>query len=82
MHRLQHTKFLGDRDSSSFMRAAEHEPYREGVGINKLECVDDLQKRCGSCLQRLKHENKKSKLADEKGLSGAGRLADKSIDKL
>ena len=80
-HGLRYTQFLCDGDSSSFKKVAEHKPYGE-VAVKKLECVSHVQKRCGTRLRRLKQENKGLKLPDGKGLSGAGRLTDKSIDTL
>ncbi len=78
---LRYTKYLGDGDSSSFKKVQESRPYGDAI-IQKLECVGHVQKRCGTRLRRLKNSNKGVKLADGKGLAGAGRLTDKCIDTL
>ena len=49
--------------------------------MEKLECVDHIQKCLGSCLCYLKH-TMKGPLADGKKIGGKGCLTDKVIKKL
>ena len=79
---LKYTQYLGDGDSAAYKKVCEAQPYGPDVKIEKLECVGHVQKRCGSRLRRMKNENKHVKLADKKGLGGAGRLTDKKVDTL
>ena len=78
---LQYVQYLGDGDSASFKKVCDSTPY-DGVDIEKLECVGHVQKRCGSRLRRLKQDHRGKKLADGKGLSGAGRLTEKVMNTL
>ena len=67
---LQYTTYLGDGDSSAFRTVQEALLYGPDVEICKLECVGHVQKRVGSRLRRLVHENKGRTLADSKRISG------------
>ena len=58
---LIYAKYLGDGDSSSFLRVSEAKPY-PNVAIEKLECVGHFQKRLGGRLRKLKKELKGKKV--------------------
>ena len=81
-HGLQFQKYLGDGDSASFKKISQLKPYGEECDIEKIECVGHVQKRCGGQSRRFKKEYKGVKLSDGKGISGVGRLTDKTIDTL
>ena len=49
---LRYTEYLGDGDSSSFLKVKENKPYGEDI-IKKSECVGHIQKRMGSRLRKL-----------------------------
>ncbi|KAK0065704.1 hypothetical protein Bpfe_005137 [Biomphalaria pfeifferi] len=76
---IRYTQYLGDGDSSSYKKVVDSKPYGEKP-IEKLECVGQVQKRCGTRPRRLVNDNKGQKLDDGKGISGIGRLTSKKID--
>lgn len=50
--------------------------------MDKLECIEHVQKRLGSRLRRLKNKMKEVKLAEDKALGMRGMLTDLEVDKL
>ena len=58
------------------------QPYGEKFVINKLECIDHIQKRLGSRLRRLIQFYKGKVLDDDKKLTGKGRLTVKAMNQL
>ncbi|GFT07991.1 uncharacterized protein TNCV_3347771 [Trichonephila clavipes] len=49
-HGLKYQRYIGDGDSKTFLSIAEKKPYGDSVPIEKIECVDHVQKRMGSRL--------------------------------
>ena len=72
-HNLRYTEFYGDRDSKSYSRV-KGVYQNAGIEVEKKECIGHVQKRVGSALPKLKHDNS--------GLGGKGKLTDRQIDKL
>ena len=81
---LKYTTFVGDGDSSCYGRVKEAmaAKYGETYSVVKEECVGHVQKRMGTALRKYKKDMKGRKLADGKGVGGAGRLTDKVIDRI
>lgn len=73
----RYTQYLGDGDSKGFDSVAASKPYGDQVDVEKLECINHVQKRMGSRLRRLVQ---RTVLPDGSKLSGRGRLTDKVID--
>ena len=71
-------KYTGDGDAKTFSAISEVKPC--GPGISKIEYEGHIQKRMGTCLQKLKIN--KLKCSDGKTFGRKGRLTDKIIDKL
>ncbi|GFV46245.1 uncharacterized protein TNCV_261961 [Trichonephila clavipes] len=69
--KLQYTDYYGDGDSKAYESVKNM--YAPNT-VNKLECIDHVQKRVGSHLIKLKKS--------VKGLGGKGKLTDIFIDKL
>ena len=67
----------------SYSSVVEANPY-PGIDIVKNECVGHVQKRVGARCRNLKKQYTmaKTKLADQKGIGGAGHLTDAVISKL
>ena len=78
--KLRNINYLGDGDSEFFSEISKLDIYPQNQ-IQKLECVDHIQKRLVSRLRKLK-STKKGPLSDGKTLGGKGRLTDKMINKL
>ncbi|GFT04159.1 uncharacterized protein TNCV_3154131 [Trichonephila clavipes] len=72
----------GDGDTKTFNVLSENKPYGDDHLIQKIECVDHVQKRIGTRLRKLKLVYSKKKLSDGKTIGGKGRLTDSLIDKL
>ncbi|KAK3703836.1 hypothetical protein QZH41_012449, partial [Actinostola sp. cb2023] len=77
---LRYIPFIGDGDSKSYTAVCTSQPYGPSVFIPKEECVAHVTKRMGTGLRALLKEYKGKKLADGKGLSGAGRLTLARVD--
>ena len=77
---VRYTTYLGDGDSSSFLKVQECKLYGEECEISKWECVGHVQKRMGSRLRKLKNEHKGKKLIDGKTFGGRNRLTDVQIN--
>lgn len=75
----RYIKYLGDGDSKGFDSVAASNPYGQEVVIEKVECINHVQKRMGTRLRRLVQMKV---LPDGKKLSGRGRLTDKVINEL
>ncbi|GFT33053.1 uncharacterized protein TNCV_2148981 [Trichonephila clavipes] len=74
--------YNGDGDTKTFNAFPENKPYGDDHLIQKIECVDHVQKRMGTRLRKLKLVYSKKKLSDGKTIGGKGRLTDCLIDKL
>ncbi|GFV71915.1 uncharacterized protein TNCV_2458501 [Trichonephila clavipes] len=72
----------GDGDTKTFNALSENKPYGDDDLIQKIECVEHVQKRMGTRLRKLKLVHSKKKLSDGKTTGGKGRLTDSLIDKL
>ncbi|GFU77389.1 uncharacterized protein TNCV_3193471 [Trichonephila clavipes] len=81
LHNLRYTQYLGDGDSKAYKAILESKPYKD-VNIEKLECVDPVEKRMGTRLRALKLKLKGKKFEDKKSLGGPNRFNDAKIDKL
>ncbi|GFU15425.1 uncharacterized protein TNCV_2700241 [Trichonephila clavipes] len=82
-HGLKYQRYIGDGDSKTFSSIAEKKPYGDSVPIEKIECVDHVQKRMGSRLRKLKALwGGGNKLSDWKTIGGKGSLTDAIISKL
>lgn len=79
---VRYVHFLGDGDSKSFDAVAQSKPYGDDVTIDKLECINHVQKRMGTRLRLLRKELKNKLLPDGKKLSGRGRLTSSVIDSI
>ena len=78
--KLRYTHCIGDRDSKAYLDIVINDPY-PGTVVEKLECVEHIQKRVRNRLRNLRN-TMKTPLADGKTLRGRGRLTDKIINKL
>lgn len=78
---LRYTRYIGDGDTNSFKSVLDSKPYMDKE-IEKIECVGHVQKRMGTRLRKLKSSMSGKKLADGKGMAGAGRLTDSRIDEI
>lgn len=76
---VKYAKYLDDGDSKGFEIVKAAKPYRDGVWIEKLECIGHIKKRMGTRLRELKRKTKGIKLADGKVLGGKNRLTPKKI---
>ena len=81
-YNVKYTEYIGDGDTKSFKAVHDSMPYGPHVDIKKVECVGHVQKRMGTRLRNMKKKLSGKKLADGKGIGGAGRLTDAVIDKL
>ena len=61
---FRYVEMLSDGDSSSFKAVTDLAPYGPNVKIEKLECINHVDKRMGKVLR---------KLSEEKRLGGKGR---------
>ena len=80
LNHLQCTFYLGDGDSSAFSTVKQAFPYGQDIEFRKLECVGHIQKRFGTHLHKLLQDHKGEILADDKKLSGKGRLTSAVIN--
>ena len=78
---LRYIEYLGDGDSSSFLRVKESKPYGEDL-VTKSECIGHIQKRVGTRLRKMCNQFKGKKLSNGKPLTGKSRLTMKTIDTL
>lgn len=76
---VRYVQYIGDGDSSTFNKILEAKPYGEDV-VQKVECVQHVQKRMGTRLR--KRTSEKIKLSDGKGFGGKGRLTANQIDSI
>ncbi|GFY33619.1 uncharacterized protein TNCV_4593311 [Trichonephila clavipes] len=81
-HGLKYQRYIGDGDSKTFSSIAENKAYGDSVPIEKIECVEYVQKRRGSRLRKLKALWGEKKLSDGKAIGGKGRLTNAIISKL
>ena len=82
--KLKYVTFVGDGDSASFGAVKDtcYQYYADEYIVEKEECVGHIQKRMDTALRTLKRKNKGIKLADDKVISGRGRLTDVIIDSM
>ena len=82
--KLKYVLLVGDGDTGCFRAVSEEcqKKFGDDYIVNKEECVGHVQKRLGTNLREYKRKGKGQKLSDGKGISGAGRLTDKVIDKM
>ena len=78
---LKYTHYIGDGDTSSFREAQASKPYGD-IAVEKLECIGHVQKRVGTRCRNMQDQYRGKKLADNKPLTGKGRLAEKAINAL
>ena len=64
-YNLIHLKFKGDGDTEEFAKVVEARPYGD-MTIEKLECVEHLQKRLGTHLRTLRKNLKDKVMSDGK----------------
>ena len=81
-NKLRYTTYIGDGDTSYFSDVQILQPYGSDTVIERKECISHVQKRLGTRCQALLQNYKKRKLSDGKGISGKGRLTDKTINTL
>lgn len=74
--------YLGDGDSKAYTTVANSNPYGPDIQIEKLECINHVQKRMGSRLRTLKSKLGKEKLSDGKTIGGHRRLTDSRINEI
>ncbi|GFV28353.1 uncharacterized protein TNCV_4600061 [Trichonephila clavipes] len=65
LHGLRYNKFLRDGYSRAYKAVNEMQPYRD-IGIEKLECIGNVEKWMGTRLRALKLKMKDKKLSDKK----------------
>ena len=82
LYQVRYINYIGVGDTKSFKSVNDMKPYGPDVTIQKIECVDHVQKRMGSHLRALKNEWKGKKLSDGKSLSGKNRLTNMLINTL
>ena len=56
-------------------------PYGD-IAVEKLECIGHVQKRVGTRCRNMRDQYRGKKLADNKPLTGKGRLTEKAINTL
>ena len=77
-YKFRYMCMLSDGDSKTFSKLTEMSIYGEKKEIQKLECVNHIQKRMGTALRKLVSEQK----ARKETISGKGKLTNALIDKL
>ena len=80
--KLRYTTMISDGDAKTVQHLNENKPYREGVMIEKHECVGHVQKRMGTQLRTLKKSGKRDSSGKAVKFGGRGRLTDKVVDQL
>lgn len=70
---VKYTNYIGDGDSKTFKAILDSKPYGDEVPIIKSECINHVEKRMHSRLQKIKKEKK---------LGGRNKLTDKIIKNL
>jgi hypothetical protein len=85
---MRYTKFISDGDSNAYNAVRDRDPY-DGKSIEKLECVNHVQKRLGSRLRKLKKETfievtneATGKTTKRCTIGGRGKLTDDTIERL
>ena len=83
-HNLCYTTYVGDGDSSAFasVKNAVLLKYGDQYKIEKEDCIGHIQKRMGTALRNYKSNARGSKLSDDKGVGGQGRLTDAIVDRI
>ncbi|GFU67522.1 uncharacterized protein TNCV_1600041 [Trichonephila clavipes] len=76
-----YTQYLGDGDSKGFLTIKEVKVYGD-TEVEKLECVDHVQKRMGTRLRNILKMSKGIKLSDGENISGRGWLTLKEVDSI
>ena len=72
-HKVRIINFIGDGDSKSHSGVIKANPY-PGTIVQKLECVGDVQKRCGSRLRSIKKICKDKVTVDGKSVLALQKL--------
>ena len=80
IRKLRYTHYFGDGDFKAYLVIAKNDP-NPGTVVEKLKCVEHIQKGVGNCLRNLRN-TMKTPLDDGKTLKWRGRLDDKIINKL
>ena len=73
LHNLRYTEFYRDGDNKSYNRV-KGVCGVDVIEVEKMECIGHVQKRVGTALRKLKHDNP--------GLGGKGKPTHSKIDKL
>lgn len=76
---------MGDGDSNyhaSVFETLKKAPPSYSCDVQKDECVGHIQKRIGTAPREYKKKNEINSLADEKSVSGNGRLTDVVINRI
>ena len=68
VNELRYNNYIGDGDSSSFNKVVQSKPCGETFMINKLECVEHIQKSLDCHFCTLQQTYKGKKLSDGKGI--------------
>ena len=80
IYKIHYLKHLGNRDTASFTKVVESQPYGDELNPVKLECVGYYQKRTGNGSQHNRKDLKGVKLSDGREISGRDRLTVKVIN--
>ena len=72
-YNLKYTSYIGDGDAKLHKYLLENPPYTD-VPIKKIEDVNHFAKRMLTRLNRVKQENKKRILVDDKRFGGKGHM--------
>ena len=78
--KLRYTKLTGDGDSKIYTSIVTADRY-PGTKVEKLECIDHMQKRAKSRLRKLRNTHK-GVPSNGKGIAGQGCLTEKLMNKL
>lgn len=74
---------MGDGDSKAFPTISELMPYDPHFQVQKLECVNHIQKRMRTGVRKKKKKERRGvKLDHVKGIRGCGHLSNEAIDKI
>jgi hypothetical protein len=80
---VRYSHYLGDGDSKGHKAVVEADPYKDvGLKVEKLECINHVEKRMGTRLRKLVNDHRTTKCPDGKPLSGKGRLSNQEITNL
>ena len=81
-HCLRYKWLISDGDSKTHSLLLKEQPYGADHFVEKMDCVEHVQKHMGTALRNLKEQYRGQKLADGKTIGGSGRLTYNTINSL